>query len=110
MVERNNCRLGEDPEGAGFSSRGVGTSFVDNISRDNAGAGIRLGGDTESDGTRSVVRGNQMINNRGVGLKVETKQAQTAICDNLVEGNAGGPSNATGIDPSAPCPGPPAAP
>jgi hypothetical protein len=110
VVARNTCQRGEDPEGAGFSSRGIGTSFIDNISRDNAGAGIRIGGDGDSDGARSVIRGNRMENNKGYGLKLQTKQPQAAICENLVQGNAGGPSNTKGIDPAVPCAGPPPAP
>lgn len=109
VIQRNTCQRGEDPNGAGFSSRGVGTSFIDNISRDHAGAGIRLGGDQPSDGIRSVVRGNRLISNRGVGLKVQTNEPQTAICDNVIENNAGGPSNVKTVNPAVPCPaGPPA--
>lgn len=106
VVRHNNCRGGEDPKGGGFSSRGVGTSFIDNVSRDHAGAGIRLGGDRPSDGVRSVVRGNRLVGNRGVGIKVQTGGPQSAICENLVEGNVGGPTNVPALDPAAPCPSP----
>lgn len=106
VVRRNTCQRGEDPNGAGFSSRGTGTSFIDNISRDHAGAGIRLGGDRPADGGRSVVRGNRLTGNRGVGIKVQTSEPQTAICENATSANAGGPSNVKALDPSAPCPSP----
>jgi hypothetical protein len=44
-VERNRCSGSDDPDGAGFSSRGDHTTFLANLSTRHAGAGIRLGGD-----------------------------------------------------------------
>jgi hypothetical protein len=103
-ISRNTCSRGRDPESAGLSSRGVGTVFVDNVSRDNLGAGIRLGGDEDSDGVQSVVRGNTLVGNKGYGLKVQITP-QGTICGNVVRDNADGSSNEAGIDPVAPCTG-----
>lgn len=103
VVERNTCRGGLDPDGAGFSSRGIGTVFADNTSSDHVGAGIRLGGDKESDGLRNVVRGNRLLNNKGYGVKIE-REPQEAICGNIVEGNGDGPSSEDDLDPTSPCP------
>jgi hypothetical protein len=100
-IEGNTCRGSQDPDGAGFSSRGRATVFSENISVDGAGAGIRLGGDAEGDGILSVVRRNRLTGNRGYGVKVQ-RQPQTLICGNDTTGNGQGPTNAPG-DPSQPC-------
>lgn len=103
LVERNTCRGGRDPDGAGFSSRGIGTVFRDNSSTDNVGAGIRLGGDEESDGIDSIVRDNRLLNNGGYGVKIE-REPQEAICGNVVEDNRDGPAREDDPDPTRPCP------
>jgi hypothetical protein len=56
LVERNRCSGSDDPDGAGFSSRGDHTSFRYNVSTRNAGAGIRLGGDRRTQGGRTNQR------------------------------------------------------
>jgi hypothetical protein len=100
-IEGNTCRGSQDPDGGGFSSRGRATVFSENISVDGAGAGIRLGGDTEADGVLSVVRRNRLTGNKGYGVKVQ-RQPQALICGNDTAGNGQGPSNAPG-DPRQPC-------
>jgi hypothetical protein len=102
LVEHNDCRGSQDPDGAGFSSRGLDTVFVANLSSGHAGAGIRLGGDTSADGTGSVVRANRLVSNQGYGLSVQAAP-QASICGNEVAGNAKGASNGR-WDPAAPCP------
>jgi len=103
-VERNTCHDTKDPEGSGFDSRGTGTIFVNNISMNNAGAGIRLGGDTAADGGDSIVRGNRLIGNAGYGVNIQAGGPQKLICGNTLENNLKGPSNAAGVDPTSPCP------
>lgn len=70
VVTDNRCRGSKDPEGAGFSSRGIRTVFRRNDSGGHAGAGIRLGGDDWDDGVRNVVTGNYLHDNGHTGLKV----------------------------------------
>ncbi|MGH8903927.1 MAG: hypothetical protein ACRDYA_20180 [Egibacteraceae bacterium] len=87
VVERNRCTAGEDPDGAGFSSRGIATVFLDNSSSGHVGDGIRVGGDKRDDGVRTVVRGNRLIGNEGYGLSVQ-RLPQGEICGNLLRSNA----------------------
>ena len=101
LVNRNLCLGSKDPNGAGFSSRGKATIFVDNTSTGNAGAGIRLGGDAVSDGILSVVLDNRLVGNRGYGVKV-MRQPQGRICGNRVDRNSRGNTNGT-ADPAKPC-------
>jgi hypothetical protein len=100
-IEGNTCSGSQDPDGAGFSSRGRATVFSENISTGGAGAGIRLGGDADADGILSVVRLNRLTGNKGYGVKVQ-RQPQALICGNDTTGNGQGPSNTPG-DPSQSC-------
>jgi hypothetical protein len=102
LVEGNRCHGGKDPEGAGFTSRGDETTFRDNVSTDQVGAGIRLGGDEADQGVRNVVVGNRLMGNDGYGLKVE-RFPQGLICGNEVSDNGSGATNGE-VDPSLPCP------
>ncbi|MGH9000511.1 MAG: NosD domain-containing protein, partial [Acidimicrobiia bacterium] len=100
VVEHNRCSGGEDPDGAGLSSRGNGNIFRHNISRGHDGAGIRLGGDTMSDGVDNVVVANRFEDNDGFGVKVQ-RSPQRQLCGNELSGNDdhhNGP-----VDPAAPC-------
>jgi Right handed beta helix region len=101
LVERNTCTGGKDPDGGGFSSRGLWTVFRDNTATGNAGAGIRLGGDGEGDGVRSDVRGNRLEDNRGTGLLVQ-RNPQYVLCGNRIGGNGRGTTNAD-EDPTRAC-------
>lgn len=103
VVENNMCQGSKDPDGGGFSSRGIGTVFIGNTSRNHVGAGIRLGGDDDSDGVGSVVRGNRLVDNEGYGVKIQT-EPQKLICGNIVENNGDGASNDEDVEPSQPCP------
>jgi hypothetical protein len=101
LVEHNDCTGGQDPDGAGFSSRGLGTIFTNNLSTGNIGAGIRLGGDEPSDGTDSVVSANRLIGNDGYGLAVHSTP-QASLCGNEVRDNGEGATNSD-VNPEAPC-------
>lgn len=102
VIEGNTCTGSRDPDGAGLSSRGVGTVFRSNDSTGHAGAGIRLGGDTDDDGTDSVVRDNILRNNDGYGLRV-VAEPQRLVCGNEVSGNTEGPVNRDDMDIAASC-------
>ncbi len=102
QVVANRCTGGEDPEGAGFSSRADGSTFRENVSTGHAGAGIRLGGDDPGQGVGNVVVGNRLSGNAGYGLKVE-RLPQGEICGNEVSGNDEGITNGE-VDPRRPCP------
>jgi hypothetical protein len=100
-VEHNACAGSHDPDGAGFSARGNGNAFRHNTSSGHAGAGVRLGGDTESDGLDNEVVGNRFFGNAGYGVKVQ-RPSQARICGNEVGDNQKGTTNG-GSDPTTPC-------
>lgn len=95
-VEHNTCTGGKDPDGAGFSSRGRATVFVANVSSGHAGAGIRLGGDEETDGLLNTVVGNHLTDSRGYGLKI-MRHPQGLICGNDIHGNQAGLTNSDDV-------------
>lgn len=92
LVERNRCSGGDDPDGAGLSSRGDHNSFRSNRSTGHAGAGIRLGGDRPGQGVRNDVVGNTLTDNTGYGLKV-MRRPQGRITGNTFARNRGGRTN-----------------
>ncbi|MBW3611874.1 MAG: right-handed parallel beta-helix repeat-containing protein [Actinobacteria bacterium] len=102
QVDANRCTGSQDPDGAGFSSRGDETTFRDNVSTGHAGAGIRLGGDGPGQGVDNVVIGNRLTGNAGYGLKVE-RFPQGEICGNEITDNDDGVTNGE-VDPRRPCP------
>lgn len=91
-VEHNRCAGSDDPDGAGFSSRGDGTTFRANISTHHAGSGVRLGGDQPGQGLHNTVVGNILADNAGYGIKV-MRTPQGRIAGNLVRRNGKGPTN-----------------
>ena len=107
IVEHNSCTGQQDPNSGGFDARGNNNIFRYNESYGNAGAGIRLGGDTSKDGLDNAVYNNNIHDNRRGGIKLRRKR-QAQICGNLMWGNADG--NIVGdqdvaFDPKAPCDG-----
>lgn len=104
VVEDNLCVGSEDPDNAGFSSRGRETILRRNVSMGHEGAGIRLGGDSERDGTDSLVVANELVDNEGYGLKVMAGP-QKLLCGNAVSGNDDGTVNLDEVDPGRECPG-----
>jgi hypothetical protein len=100
-VENNRCSGGRDPESGGVSSRGRANVIRDNQISDEVGAGVRLGGDTATDGIDTTVVGNTFSAIKGYAVKV-MRDPQRQVC-----GNTFGPSVATpgngGRDPRKPC-------
>lgn len=90
LVERNRCSGGLDPDGSGFDSRGNSNTFRSNVATGEAGAGIRLGGDTPRDGLGNTVVDNTLVDNGGYGIKIE-RQPQGDIAANHLSGNRQGP-------------------
>jgi hypothetical protein len=111
VVEFNDCSQQKDPDSGGFDSRGSGNVYRYNLSHDNAGAGIRLGGDTPSDGLNNELIGNVLLDNAGSGIKV-MRLPQGTICGNKIERAGSGEintdevTNARCSDPDLPEPGP----
>jgi hypothetical protein len=103
-VEHNRCAGSDDPDGAGFSSRGDRTTFRANISTRHAGAGIRLGGDRPTQGLRNSVVGNILADNAGYGLKV--LRSPRAGSRPTPSPATGGDARTTGRSPSATPPPP----
>ncbi|QNS07854.1 DUF1565 domain-containing protein [Streptomyces xanthii] len=104
-VEYNDCSQQRDPISAGLDARGSGNIFRYNTVHDNTGAGVRLGGDTATDGIDTQVYGNTITGNAGGGVKV-MRTPQGPVCSNTMSGNTGGNSVGTyGADytPDAPC-------
>src|SRR3989344_5104949 len=89
IVEYNNCTGQKDKESAGLDSRGNKNIFRYNEVYGNLGAGIRLGGDEDSDGINNDVYGNIIRNNSAGGVKFQ-RSPQGKVCDNKMEGNSGG--------------------
>lgn len=103
-VEDNVCLGGDDPKGAGFSSRGRGTIFVRNTSSDHAGSGIQLAGDDhEIDAAESVVVDNAMSGNGAFGLRV-LNPSQTLLCANVFDDNDDGDMSELARGAGDPCP------
>lgn len=88
IVENNSCTGQKDPNSAGLDSRGNGNIFRYNEVFDNQGAGVRLGGDTPSDGSNNQVYGNNISDNVKGGIKVQAENQQ--ICGNTMKNNTVG--------------------
>jgi hypothetical protein len=106
VVEHNSCTGQRDPNSGGLGARGSGNIFRYNQSFGNAGAGIRLGGDTPSDGVDNQVYGNTFYGNAAGGIKLA--RAPQHLCGNLLRDNEAGAVVGVGrerVEPSAPCAG-----
>ncbi|RZT20650.1 parallel beta helix pectate lyase-like protein [Kribbella sp. VKM Ac-2569] len=105
VIEHNDCSQQKDPSSGGLDARGSGNTFRYNTIHDNTGAGVRLGGDTETDGVDNNVYGNTITNNASGGVKfMRTPQGQ--VCGNTMSGNTGGDSVGTyaaDFNPTAAC-------
>jgi hypothetical protein len=101
-IEGNRCSAGEDPDSGMISVRGDANVIRGNVLTGGKGGGIRLGGDTGSDGLANVVTGNTMSGNATYGLIIR-RRPQGAICGNTVTGNGQGTVNVPGLDPAAAC-------
>jgi Protein of unknown function (DUF1565)/Right handed beta helix region len=105
IVEHNVCTGQRDPNSGGFDVRGVNNIFRYNESFGNAGAGIRLGGDTPADGVDNAVYGNNFHDNGAGGVKLERKR-QASLCGNRVINNRGGKVvGSARLDPTVACQG-----
>lgn len=89
IVENNSCTGQKDPNSAGLDSRGNGNIFRYNEVFGNQGAGVRLGGDTSSDGSNNEVYGNNIYDNAAGGIKFQA-EPQQKICGNTMNNNIGG--------------------
>lgn len=88
-VEYNDCSQQKDAGSGGLDARGSGNIFRYNTIHDNVGAGIRLGGDTATDGIDTSVYGNTITGNAGGGIKF-MRTPQGPVCTNTMSGNTGG--------------------
>ncbi|MGW7413793.1 right-handed parallel beta-helix repeat-containing protein [Streptomyces sp. NPDC054863] len=94
FVEHNNCTGQRDTSSGGLDARGSGNTFRYNTVHGNRGAGIRLGGDTATDGTHTGIYGNTITGNGGGGIKF-MRTPQGPVCNNTMSGNTGGDSVGT---------------
>lgn len=90
VVEHNDCTGQKDSESGGMDSRGEDNIFRYNTIHDNLGAGIRLGGDEDTDGINNEVYNNTIINNQSGGIKIQTWPQSNRICANTMSNNRGG--------------------
>ncbi len=102
VIEANACRGGRDPRSGGISVRGNGVVVRDNDITDQAGAGVRLGGDERADGVDNEVVGNRITEVDGYGVKVE-RLPQRAVCENRIDGADAGTSNTDALEPDGDC-------
>jgi hypothetical protein len=86
LVEHNECTGQRDPESGGLDARGEHNTFRYNNIHDNTGAGVRLGGDEDDNGTDNNVYSNTIRNNQGYGMKI-LRGPQGDICSNKFSGN-----------------------
>ncbi len=83
IIEYNTCTNQKDDNVGGISVRGNDNTIRYNIIFSNKGAGIRLGGDTKSDGINNTVYGNFIYDNAAGGLKI-IRSPQKKVCGNTV--------------------------
>ena len=86
IVENNKCTGQKDPQSAGIDARGSANIIRKNEIYGNVGAGVRLGGDKDSDGIDNVVVENIIRNNEGGGIKLE-QFPQGELCRNTFQNN-----------------------
>jgi hypothetical protein len=103
VVERNRCSGGRDPDGSGLDARGNRNLFRYNVVSDVAGKGVRLGGDTRTQGLDNEVVGNTLIRTGGHAVGA-MRLPQKRICGNTVGRNQAGQSNVKTLLPATPCP------
>lgn len=94
IVEYNKCTGQKDSNSAGLDSRGEGNTFRFNEIYGNSGAGVRLGGDKESNGINNNINQNIIKDNKAGGIKFQ-RTPQGKICGNTMSGNTGGNSVGT---------------
>ncbi len=106
VVEYNTCTGQKDPESAGLDARGSNNIFRYNNVSNSIGAGIRLGGDEDTDGINNNVYGNTLRGNKYGGIKIE-RVPQGKVCDNKITGTPSSRfvvgSESEDIDPTQPC-------
>jgi hypothetical protein len=105
IVEGNVCTGQRDPKAGGFAVRGNNNVFRYNESYGNIGAGIRLGGDADSDGINNAIYGNNFHGNQAGGIKLQ-RGPQVQVCGNTVVNNGARSvigKHRKGIDPARPC-------
>ena len=102
VVERNRCSGGLDPDGSGLDSRGNDNVFRWNTVTDVVGKGVRLGGDTATQGVHNEVFGNTLLRTGGHAVGA-MRLPQKRICGNTLGRNQAGPSNVKTVLPNIPC-------
>lgn len=89
IIEHNKCTGQQDDESGGMDARGDYNTFRNNEIYDNVGAGVRLGGDSDDDGTGNHIYDNIIRDNGGPAIKI-LRWPQGKMCGNETRGNRGG--------------------
>jgi hypothetical protein len=92
VVEYNQCTGQRDKNSGGLGSRGSGNIFRYNVVFDNAGAGIRVGGDGEKDGIGNDIYENTFRNNAMGPIRAH-RGPQGKVCQNVSENNGTPPES-----------------
>lgn len=83
LIEHNVCRYNYDQNSGGLSVRGNHNTLRYNTVIHGRGAGIRLGGDSATDGINNQVRHNHLEDNRAGALKI-MNSPQKILCGNIL--------------------------
>ena len=83
LVAHNVCLHQKDPESGGINVRSNGNRVEFNLVDHSTGAGIRLGGDADTQGVDNRVRYNRLQYNAEGALKI-MRGPQDAICGNVI--------------------------
>jgi len=83
LIEQNICSNEKDKNVGAISVRGNYNTIRNNILFLNTGAGLRFGGDTETDGIHNIAYGNYLDTNTNSSLKI-MRLPQELICGNTV--------------------------
>jgi hypothetical protein len=83
IIEGNYCTGQLDPNSGGFGSRGDANIFRRNVIVDVVGAGIRFGGDEETQGINNVAMNNTITRAQGGGIRYQ-RAPQGEQCGNIL--------------------------
>jgi Protein of unknown function (DUF1565) len=111
LVEYNDCTGQLDTESGGFDARANENIYRYNLSYNNYGAGLRLGGDTSDQGRNNDIYYNAFLNNDRTnrsdvpsGIKNAGNRPQRIVCGNLIVGDGSSPFGSAACDSSVPTP------
>ncbi|MEM4275127.1 MAG: DUF1565 domain-containing protein [Candidatus Nitrosocaldaceae archaeon] len=85
LIQYNTFRESDDANSGIIDIRGNLNFIIKNILKNGLGAGLRLGGDTATDGINNTIKHNYFVNN-AIGIKFMS-HPQTIVCGNKFSSN-----------------------